>query len=215
MVILCYDKRFYSAFYKVGRFWARAILICSGFMIKKKDAENLKYDGIAIIIANHTSLVDIFMMLSLSKKPTVFVGKKELAKYPLFGYFVRRTNILVDRSDIQSKKNVYDQVREKIKLGHNIVIFPEGLVPDDESIVLSPFKNGAFSMAIEHKLPILAMSMYDNKRHFSYTFFSGGPGNIRVKIHPLYTNHIDSDIKKNELNKYFYNLIYSDLVINA
>jgi 1-acyl-sn-glycerol-3-phosphate acyltransferase len=33
--------------------------------------------------------------------------------------------------------------------------FPEGGVPDDESILLDTFKDGAFRLAIEHQIPIV------------------------------------------------------------
>jgi 1-acyl-sn-glycerol-3-phosphate acyltransferase len=37
----------------------------------------------------------------------------------------------------------------------SICIFPEGGVPDDESILLDTFKDGAFRLAIEHQIPIV------------------------------------------------------------
>ena len=51
-----------------------------------------------MFIANHTSMADIMLMLVAVKNPFVFVGKAELAKIPLFGFFYKRTSILVDRS---------------------------------------------------------------------------------------------------------------------
>ena len=50
-----------------------------------------------MLVANHCSMMDIMLMLYCSKNPFVFVGKKELAKLPLFGYFYKRAAILVDR----------------------------------------------------------------------------------------------------------------------
>ena len=37
---------------------------------------------------NHGSLLDPFVLIALSKKPIVFVGKKELARIPVFGFFL-------------------------------------------------------------------------------------------------------------------------------
>jgi 1-acyl-sn-glycerol-3-phosphate acyltransferase len=42
-------------------------------------------------------MADIMLMLAVVKNPFVFVGKRELAKVPLFGFFYKRTCILVDR----------------------------------------------------------------------------------------------------------------------
>ena len=64
----------------------------------------------------------------------------------------------------------------------SICIFPEGGVPD-EKILLDVFKNGAFRLAINHKIPIVPLTFLDNKKRFSYTIFSGGPGIMRVIKH--------------------------------
>ena len=54
---------------------------------------------------------------------------------------------------------------------------------------LSPFKHGAFTMAIEHQVPIIPMTFLDNKRRFPWSFggligaSKGTPGILRVKIH--------------------------------
>ena len=66
--------------------------------------------------------------------------------------------------------------------GLSVCIFPEAGVPE-EHIVLDRFKDGAFKMAIDHKIPVVPISMPDNKQRFSFTFFSGGPGKMRIKIH--------------------------------
>ena len=40
-----------------------------------------------MLVANHTSMLDIMLMLHLSRNPFVFVGKKELVNIPIFGFF--------------------------------------------------------------------------------------------------------------------------------
>ena len=55
----------------------------------------------------------------------------------------------------------------------------------EEDDVLDDFKDGAFRIAIEHGLPIVPMVFFDNKKRFSYTFFSGSPGRMRAKIYPI------------------------------
>ena len=115
----------------------------------------------------------------------------------MFGFIYKRTCILVDRNDPKSRRNVYESAQQKIKQGYSICIFPEGGVPLDESIVLDSFKNGAFRLAIEHHIPIVPMTFHDNKKRFSYTFFSGGPGKIRATIHaPIITTNYSLEMKK-------------------
>lgn len=135
-----------------------------------------------MFIANHTSMTDIMLMLVAVKNPFVFVGKKELAKIPLFGFFYKRTCILVDRSSPKSRQAVFLRAQRRLKSGLSICIFPEGGVPE-EDVLLDKFKDGAFRLAINHKTPIVPLTFADNKDRFSYTFFSGSPGKMRAKIH--------------------------------
>jgi len=143
-----------------------------------------------MFIANHTSMIDIMLMFVAVKRPFVFVGKKELAKIPLFGFFYKRTSILVDRSSAKSRQAVFLTAQRRLNQGLSICIFPEGGVPK-EDVLLDTFKDGAFRLAINHKIPIVPLTFLDNKKRFSYTFFSGGPGIMRVKKHKfLETGHL-------------------------
>ncbi len=182
LVISILKEEWYSYFFFMARIWARGILLGMGFYYKVEREQKLEAKKSYMLVANHTSMIDIMMMLAITKNPFVFVGKKELAKIPLFGFFYKRTCILVDRSSPKSRMEVYKRAQKRLHQGMSICIFPEGGVPD-ESIVLDEFKDGAFRLAIEHQIPIVPMTFADNKKRFSYTFFSGSPGLLRAKIH--------------------------------
>lgn len=137
-----------------------------------------------MFVANHQSMTDIMLMLVAIKNPFVFVGKKELASIPVFGYFYKRTCIVVDRGNAQSRKAVFDQAQQRLNNGLSVCIFPEGGVPDDESIVLDNFKDGAFRLAIEHQIPIVPLVFYDNKVRFPFRVSGGKPGKLRALILP-------------------------------
>ena len=175
-------EKWYPFFFKIARFWAKFILIGMGFNYKIIRNQKPEPKKSYMFIANHTSMVDIMLMLVSVKNPFVFVGKKELAKIPLFGFFYKRTCILVDRSSAKSRQAVFLRAQKRLKQGLSICIFPEGGVPE-EPVVLDSFKDGAFRLAINHQIPIVPMTFYDNKKRFSYTFFSGGPGRMRARIH--------------------------------
>jgi len=161
-----------------------------GFLPKIKREYTVPNDHYSyMLVANHYSMMDIMLMLYCSKNPFVFVGKKELSKLPLFGYFYKRVAIMVDRKSPQSRREVYIQAMERIGEGLSICIFPEGGVPDDESIVLDSFKDGAFRIAIECQIPIVPMVFYDTKKRFPFRFFSGSMGVMRVDVlPPVYTH---------------------------
>ncbi len=175
-------EKWYPFFFRLARFWAKFILIGMGFAYKVTKEEAPEPKKSYMFIANHTSMADIMLMLVSVKNPFVFVGKKELAKIPLFGFFYKRTCILVDRSSAKSRQAVFLRAQRRLKQGLSICIFPEGGVPE-EHILLDAFKDGAFRLAINHKIPVVPITFYDNKERFSYTFFSGGPGRMRTKIH--------------------------------
>jgi 1-acyl-sn-glycerol-3-phosphate acyltransferase len=96
----------------------------------------------------------------------------------------------VDRSSAKSRQAVFLRAQKRLQSGASICIFPEGMVPE-EHIELAELKDGAFRLAINHKIPIVPITFFDNKKRFSYTLFSGGPGMLRVKIHNfLETEHL-------------------------
>ena len=67
------------------------------------------------------------MLIAISKNPIVFVGKIELTKIPIFGFFYKRMVILVDRDSHKSRKQVYGQAKKRLEGGTSIGIYPEGL----------------------------------------------------------------------------------------
>lgn len=172
----------YKYFFTLARFWAKLVLLLSGFWLKVESTVKLDKDQVYIICPNHTSMLDIMVIYSIIPANFVFIGKKELAKLPLFGYFYKKTNILVDRSSLSSRKQVYKDSAAAIDNGLGICIFPEGGIPDDESVLLDSFKAGAFRLSVQKNIPILPVTMPDNKRHMPYDWFRGYPGLLRVSI---------------------------------
>ncbi|SCY18147.1 lysophospholipid acyltransferase family protein [Flavobacterium caeni] len=190
-------EKWYPYFFIMARIWAKFILYGMGFYYTVKKEQEPETGKSYMFVANHTSMTDIMLMLATVSNPFVFVGKKELAKIPLFGFFYKRTCILVDRSSSKSRMEVFNRAEKRLHQGLSICIFPEGGVPDDESVELDAFKDGAFRLAIEHQIPIVPMTFADNKERFSYTFWSGSPGRMRAKIHAFVpTQGLPIDDKK-------------------
>lgn len=210
LIVSILKETWYPFFFKLARIWAKFILFGMGFWYKVTTEETPEANKSYMFIANHTSMIDIMLMLAVVKNPFVFVGKKELSKIPLFGFFYKRTSILVDRDSAKSRFEVYEQAQRRLNQGLSICIFPEGKVPE-EHILLDEFKDGAFRLALEHQIPIVPMTFLDNKKRFSYTFFSGSPGIMRVKMHKfINTALLELDSKK-ALREEARNIILADL----
>lgn len=186
LLISILKESWYPFFFKIARVWAKFILIGMGFRYRIEYEQAPEKDKSYMFIANHTSMLDIMLMLVTVKNPFVFVGKKELTKIPLFGFFYKRTCILVDRSSVKSRQSVFLRAQRRLNSGLSICIFPEGGVPE-EHVLLDEFKDGAFRLAINHHIPVAPITFADNKKRFSYSFFSGGPGIMRVKMHKFLT----------------------------
>lgn len=177
------SSRFYNVYFFLARTWGKIVLYGMGFYPSVVAEERIDKKNSYMFIANHTSMTDIMLMLTVIKNPFVFVGKKELARIPIFGFFYEKTSIMVDRSSAKSGQQAFKEAQKRLKQGMSICIFPEGAVPEAE-VFLDKFKNGAFRLAIEHKIPIVPITFADNKERLPYKdLFSGNSGKMRVKIH--------------------------------
>jgi len=211
LIITISSDKTYPQFFVLARFWAKIILFGMGFPYRVEREQLMEKGKSYMLVANHTSMTDIMLMLAVSKNPFVFVGKKELVKIPIFGFFYKRTCILVDRSSSKSRFEVFQRAQKRLNQVLSICIFPEGGVPEEEHIVLDEFKDGAFRLAIEHQIPIVPMTFPDNKKRFSFKFFSGSPGLMRAKVHRfIETTGLTPDDKK-ELKDRVRQIIYRQL----
>ncbi|WP_339626303.1 lysophospholipid acyltransferase family protein [uncultured Maribacter sp.] len=215
LVLFASREKWYPQFFWMARnLWAKPILYGMFCWPNVKYDQRLVKGSSYMLVANHTSMLDIMLMLVVSRNPFVFVGKKELVNIPLFGFFYKRVCIMVDRDDAQSRTGVYRRAQKRLQQGSSICIFPEGGVPE-EQVVLDNFKDGAFKMAIAHKIAVVPMTFYDNKKRFSFTFFSGGPGNCRAKVHRFVATDFlrpeDTSILRNSVRE----TILNDLIING
>lgn len=178
-------ESWYPFFFRLARTWSKMIIYGIGCYPKIKSDAIYEKGKSYLFVANHTSMTDIMLMYYSTKNPFIFVGKKELARLPVFGYIYKRSSILVDRGNTKSRVEAFKNAERRLSQGLSICIFPEGGVPKDSSIILDNFKDGAFRLALEHEIPIAPMVFHDNKKRFPYDFFKGSPGKMRVKILPV------------------------------
>ena len=179
-LMLLFSNGYRHVFWVARNIWAPLVLLGSGFWIQKTNTFP-KEEESAVLIANHSSFMDIMLMLRMRNTPFVFVGKKELVQIPFFGYLYKRAAILVDRSSSKSRYGVYQRAQQVIQKGYSVCVFPEKEYLD-ETILLNPFKKGAFKLASEHSLPILPLVFLDCKRKFPWYTTHGYPGSLRVKV---------------------------------
>ena len=178
-------KRFPQAF-AVMRIYAIVLLFFAGVFLKIKGKKNLPKDGAYIICSNHSSFIDPFCMYSIFSQYFVFIGKKEIGKWPLFHiFYTSGMNILVDRHNKSGSIKALRRMSQEIDKGNPLVIFPEGTRSKDAP-KLATFKPGAFAIAIQKQVPIIPITFVSNwKRLQEGGIWKGkaGPGIAAVVIH--------------------------------
>ena len=210
LIAVSREKWYPALFYLAKYLWSPIITFGMGFIPKIGISPCFDFGKRYVFVANHLSMIDIMLVLIAIPKPFVFVGKIELKKFPFFATIYRKAAILVNRDSYKSRKDVYKQAKRKLSLGYNIMIYPEGTVPDPH-VFLGPFKNGAFSIAIEHQIPIVPITMPDNKKRFpfqfDYKYWVGKPGIARCNIHkPVPTTGLTKE-ELPELKKKIYTVM--------
>ena len=152
---------FPSAFVLTGifnRWWARLLftLIAIPFTVEYRGRLNKNQQY--IFCPNHFSYLDI-PTLGLNHHNTIFVGKNDMEKIPLFGFMYRKLHITVDRSKLKSRYTTMVKSLEALDEGKSLVIFPEGGIMTEGEPVLSSFKDGAFRASIEKQIPIVPVTI--------------------------------------------------------
>ncbi len=145
-------------------------------------------EGPYIIVANHTSYLDIFLMCSiLPHHPFVFMGKSEILRYPILKTYFKKLHIPVFRNDRLKAAKSFIHAKKAVAHGWSLVIFPEGGIPDDHKPRMIPFKEGAFKLAKNLKIPIVPVTFTRNHLLFSDPddlYGPAHPGISHVYIHP-------------------------------
>ncbi len=170
--------------------------------------------GPILIVANHTSYFDIFLMYSMMPHHRfLFMGKSEILSYPLLKTFFKYLNIPVFRNNKIKSAKSFIQAKRAIEEGWSIVLFPEGGIPDNVKPKMIPFKDGAFKLAKSAKIPIVAVTFLDNYHIFSEPtqFDYAHPGISRVEIHPLVSVEMCDNSTEKELSNYVFELIEKPL----
>jgi 1-acyl-sn-glycerol-3-phosphate acyltransferase len=195
----------------------RIISFLAGTKVTVIGEENIPKDTPALFIGNHRSYFDIVVTYSRFHGLTGFVGKKELAKIPLFSTWMRFLHChFLDRSDVREGLKTILAAIEDIKQGISIVIFPEGTrnTNADETELL-PFHEGSFKVATKTGCPIIPISI----NHTSEIFEDHMPfiRSTHVTIEygtPIYPKELPREQQK-FLGQYVQGIIETTLKKNA
>lgn len=155
-------ERYHYFIYSLTQFWVNALFALNVLSIKVEYRFKPNSEQPYVFTPNHTSYLDIPMMMSKMRTFFIFVGKSSITKAPLLGYVYQRMHITVNRSNARSKYSVLEKSKKAIQKKKSVLIFPEGGILTETPPTLAPFKEGAFRLAIEEKVPIVPITMINN-----------------------------------------------------
>ena len=123
-----------------------------------------------LIVSNHLTYLDIVALSAAL--PCVFVSKMEVADWPLFGSFARRSGTLfLDRARRGAVSGMAGQMREVLAAGLPLVFFPEGTSTNGDGLL--PFKTSLFEPVAELGCAVTAAAIS----------YSTADGSVREEVH--------------------------------
>lgn len=180
-----------------AKWWSRFMCYASFISVSVEGLENINKNQSYVIVANHQSMFDIWLIYGWLGSPFSWVMKKELRKIPFVGLACEKVgHIFVDRSNaIEAKKSI-QAAEKKLQNGNCVVVFPEGTRTKDGKV--GSFKRGAFNMASDLHLPIVPISIIGAYECMSRYDWQVTPGKLKMKIHkpiPCNTNLTEQETR--------------------
>lgn len=118
-----------------------------------------------LLISNHLSYLDILVYSSLS--PCVFVSKKEVRSWPIFGLMAQMAGtVFIDRNRSADARRVNSEMQKALASGVVVVLFPEGTSSDGSTVL--PFRPALLEAALGAGEPV-------TPAHLSYEVAGGNP----------------------------------------
>jgi len=137
------------------RAWSRVLLAICGARLRVAGNAldpQLARRGVAdgtpgrLLLSNHISWIDVFAILAAL--PSRFVAKAEIGRWPLLGWLVTRVGTLyIERGRRHAVASMNHRVREHLKAGETIAVFPEGTTTDGTELL--PFHSNLIAPAFE------------------------------------------------------------------
>lgn len=134
------------------------------FRVQIIGEDNLPSEGACVACINHISLFDPLVTSAVVARPIRFMGKEELFKIPVIGWYLKSINVIpVKRGsgDIGAIKSSL----KALKNGEILGIFPTGT--REKKNPDAPVKPGAALIALKADVPVIPIHINADYRLFS------------------------------------------------
>jgi len=132
------------------RDWSQRMLaLCGMTLVVHSHGEVLERG--AMVVSNHVSWIDIYVIDTW--RPTPFVSKAEIAKWPVVGFLAKTIGtVFIQREKRTDAKKIMHQLAEILQRGGLIAVFPEGTTT--AGLTVQPFHTNLFQAAVHAAAPI-------------------------------------------------------------
>ncbi|HWB25595.1 MAG TPA: 1-acyl-sn-glycerol-3-phosphate acyltransferase [Chitinophagaceae bacterium] len=147
----------------VSRVWMNIFLPLSGCPLKVRGKQHFEKGHNYVVVCNHNSLIDVPATTPFMPNANKTIAKKSFARVPLFGWIYIAGSILVDRNSDKSRRDSYEQMKQTLAVGLDMVIYPEG-TRNRTGNPLKNFYDGAFRLAVETGKPIMPVVLFNTAK---------------------------------------------------
>ena len=164
-----------------------------------------------LMVGNHKSKFDPMITAAVfRKRHLAFVTKEDNMKIPLAPRLMWRNCYMpVDRSDKLQSLEQFKKAAELISSGASSVgIYPEGSRQGPD-VILAPFHNGTFNIAIKTGCPIVILTMRGTAYIHKNFPFKRSKIEMRV-VQVLYKEDYEG-MNATQLSDYVHEIMYNDL----
>ena len=123
-----------------------------------------------MVVCNHNSLMDVPVTTPFMPHANKTIAKKEFARVPVFGWIYSLGSVLVDRNSAESRKLSYDRMKDVLRAGLDMVIYPEGTRNKSDK-PLEIFHDGAFRLAKDCGKAVMPVVLFNTGKVLPSTKF--------------------------------------------
>lgn len=164
-----------------ARLWSRCILAFASIPVERHVSAAALQAPAAIFMANHTSFLDILVLLTTVRQDVRFLAKRSLFFIPVFGWSMWLAGFIpVDRDRKDRAKDAFDRLAASLQQGFSILVFPEGT--RSRTGELLAFKKSGFLLALKTGLPIVPVGISGAGQILSRGGLRVVPGRVVVRM---------------------------------
>jgi 1-acyl-sn-glycerol-3-phosphate acyltransferase len=154
-------KQPFKVRFELAKAWSSMLIRMSNSKLVVENDNNIPLQDGMLFVVNHQGSLDGFVLLAASPVPISAVGKIESKKIPFMNVWYKNMDVIMfDRGSVKDSIAMVHKLTDRLNLGHNMVIFPEGTRSYGNT--MGEFKAGSLKAAIVAKVPIVPVALIDS-----------------------------------------------------